>query len=167
MKHRLFNGPIAQERSMNVSTSVMVVSRISVWNVFIEEARTLGLLAFFTIAEQVAGEAHNIPANPRIAVRMHSRTDSKARTNANYGQLKIHKRSQNFSFLQLFVGAYMSSDHTLWKQKQKKKSSRYQLARHSFFNYWRVHDKRNRHEIRRGLRFLRDTCLTLCQIKQS
>ena len=85
--------------------SVMVMSRISMRNLFIEEAKALGLLAFFTIAELVAGEAHNMVAKPRMAVRMCSRTNNKACANANYGQLKIHKRSQNFSLCLLFVEA--------------------------------------------------------------
>ena len=91
---------------------MMVVSRISVRNLFIE-VRALGLLAFFTIAEQVAGEAHDIVVNLRMAVRICSRTDSKACANANYGQLKIHKRSQNFSLPQLFVEVYKSLDPAL------------------------------------------------------
>ena len=66
-------------------TSVMVVSRISVRNLFIEEVRALGLLAFFTIAEWIAGEAYNMAANPRMAVRMCSRTNRKPCTNTNYG----------------------------------------------------------------------------------
>ena len=93
--------------------NVMVISRISVGNLFIEAARVLGLLAFFTITEQVAGEAHNMAANPRMTVCMCSRTDSEVCANANYGQLKIHKRSQNFSLLQLFIEVYKSSDCTL------------------------------------------------------
>ena len=75
----------------------MVGNRISVRNLLIEEVRALGLLVFFMIAEQAAGEAHNMAANPRMAMCMCSRTDSDACANANYGQLKIHKRSQNFS----------------------------------------------------------------------
>ena len=75
----------------------MVMSGISVRNLFIEEARALGLLVFFPIAEQVAGEAHSIAANSRMAVRMHCRTDSKGCAYASNGQLKMHKRSQNFS----------------------------------------------------------------------
>ena len=38
--------------------SAMVGNKISAMNVFIEEARALWLLAFFTIAERVAGKAH-------------------------------------------------------------------------------------------------------------
>ena len=91
---------------------VMVVSRIIVRNLFIE-ARALGLLAFFTIPGQVAGKAHNIVAKSRMAVCMRSRTESEAYANANYSQLKIHKRSQNFSSPQLFVEAYKSPDHAL------------------------------------------------------
>ena len=45
--------------------SVMIMNMISVKNLFIEEARTLGLLVFFTIAEWVTGEAHNIVVNPK------------------------------------------------------------------------------------------------------
>ena len=63
----------------------MVVSRISVRKFFIEEARALGLLAFFTIAEWVAGEARNMAANLRMAMRMRSRTDNEVCANANYG----------------------------------------------------------------------------------
>ena len=65
--------------------SVMVVSKMNVRNLFIKDTRALGLLAFFMIAEQVAGEAHNMAVNPRIAVHMRSRTDSEACANANYG----------------------------------------------------------------------------------
>ena len=63
---------------------VMVVSRISVRNLLIEEAGALRLLALFTIVEQVAGEAHNMAVNLRIVVRMHSRTDNEVCVNANY-----------------------------------------------------------------------------------
>ena len=66
---------------------VMVMSRISVRTLFLEEARALGLLAFFMIAVRVAGEAHNMVTNPRMSVHMCSRTDSEACANANYGQL--------------------------------------------------------------------------------
>ena len=110
----------------------MVVSRISVRNLFIE-ARALGLLVFFMIAEQVR---HTTKANPKIAVRMRSRTDKEACGNTNYGQLKIRKKSQNFSLLQLFVEAYKRLDHTLWKQKQKGKRSWYQPARHKIFRLY-------------------------------
>ena len=99
--------------------SVMVVNRISVRNLFIEEARALGLLAFFTIAVRVAGKALNMLANLRMVMCMHSRTDNEACANANYGQLKMHKRSQNFSLRQLFFEVYKSLDRALWKQKQK------------------------------------------------
>ena len=75
---------------------MMVVSRIIVRNLFIEEARAFGLLAFFTIAERVAGEAHNMVVNLRMAVHIRSRINNEACANVNYGQLKIHKRSQNF-----------------------------------------------------------------------
>ena len=88
----------------------MVISRINERNRFVEEATTLGLLAFFTIAEQVTGEAHNMVVNMRIAVQMHSRTDREACVNANYGQLKILKRNQNVSLQQLFVEVCKSSD---------------------------------------------------------
>ena len=81
----------------------MVVSRMVVRNLFIEEARALRLLAFFIIAERVAGNIRNMAVNPRMSVSTHSRTDSEACANANYGQLKIHKRSQNLSLQQLFV----------------------------------------------------------------
>ena len=66
------------------------MSRISVRNLFIEEARVLGLLAFFMIAEQVASEACNMVMNLRMAVHMHSKTDCEACANENYGQLKMH-----------------------------------------------------------------------------
>ena len=81
----------------------MVVTRISVRNLFKEEARALGLFAFFTITEQITGKASNMVANSRMVVHTCSRTDSGACANANYGQLKIHKRSQNFSLRQLFI----------------------------------------------------------------
>ena len=61
----------------------MVVSRINVRNLFIKEARTLGLLAFFTIAEQVEGDAQNMAVKLRMVVRINSGTDSEACTNAN------------------------------------------------------------------------------------
>ena len=93
----------------------MVMSRISVRSLLIEEAKVLGLLAFFMIAEWVAGEAYNMAVNLRLAVLMRSRTDSEACTYVNYGQLKIHIRRENFSLPQLFVEAYKSLDRTLWK----------------------------------------------------
>ena len=98
----------------------MVVSRISVRKLFIEEAIALGLLAFFTIAEWVAGEAHNMAANPRMAVHMRSRTENEACMNPNYSQFKIHKRTQNLRLHSLFVEALRSLDYALAKQKQKK-----------------------------------------------
>ena len=89
------------------------MSRISMRNLFTEEERSLVLLVFFSIAEQVAGEVHNMMVNPRLAVCMPSRTDSEDYANANYSQLKINKRSQNFSLQQLFIEVYKSSDCTL------------------------------------------------------
>ena len=59
---------------------------------------------------RVAGETHNVAANPRMAVCMRCRTDCKACAHANYGQLKIYKKSQNFSLLQLFIEAYKSRE---------------------------------------------------------
>ena len=90
----------------------MVVSRINVGNLFIE-VRAFGLLAFFTITEQVVGEAHNMATNPRMAVHMRSRTDNEACANATYGQLKIHKKSRDFRLHPLFVEASRRSDHAL------------------------------------------------------
>ena len=81
----------------------MVVSRLSVRNLFIEKARAFGLLALFTIAEWVVGDTRNMAVNARMTVSMRSRTDSEACTNANYGRLKMHKGSQNFSLHSLFV----------------------------------------------------------------
>ena len=96
----------------SLDSLVMVMSRISVKSLLIE-ARALELLVFFMIAEWVAGKALNMAVNPRIVVCMRSRTDNDVCANANYGQLKIHKRSQNFSLQQLFVVVYKSSDCAL------------------------------------------------------
>ena len=63
--------------------SVTVVSRISVRSLFAEEARALGLLAFVTIAERVAGEVQCIAASPRVAVCMRSGADDETCANVN------------------------------------------------------------------------------------
>ena len=111
----------------------MVMSRISVRNLLIEEARALGLLAFFTVAEWVAGEAYNIAANLRMVVRMCSRTDGVAYANANYGQLKIHKRSQNFSlcFLLRHIRVWIACCES---RSRRGKRSQYQPVRHVFLS---------------------------------
>ena len=80
----------------NEEEAVMIVSRITVWRLFVEKAVALGLLTFFTIAERVVGEAHSMATSLRVAVCMRSRTDDEACAYANCGQFKSAWKEPEF-----------------------------------------------------------------------